>query len=88
MVALVSECIDLALKKVLVSEELRLEVCMDACDEILRRINKKERVVAQHITDFENKVYQYLKTKVTMYCVTGIQTFLYNVKVDTQAYVL
>lgn len=41
MVALVSECIDLALKKVLVSEELRLEVCMDACDEILRRINKK-----------------------------------------------
>jgi len=41
MVALVSECIDNALKKVLVSEELRLDVCMDTCDEILRRIDKK-----------------------------------------------
>ena len=41
MVALVSECIDNALKKVLVSEEQRLDVCMDACDEILRRIDKK-----------------------------------------------
>ncbi len=41
MVSLVSECIDNALKKVLVSEELRLDVCIDACDEILRRIDKK-----------------------------------------------
>ena len=41
MVELVSECINNALKKVLVSEDLRLDVCMDACDEILRRIDKK-----------------------------------------------
>tara|TARA_R100001015_G_C4414953_1_gene17774 strand:- start:45 stop:221 length:177 start_codon:yes stop_codon:yes gene_type:complete len=41
MVALVSECVDNALKKVLVSEEQRLDVCMDACDEILRRIDNK-----------------------------------------------
>jgi predicted RNA-binding protein YlxR (DUF448 family) len=41
MVELVSECINNALKKVLVSEDLRLDVCMDACDEILRRIDNK-----------------------------------------------
>ena len=41
MVELVSECVNNALKKVLVSEDLRLDVCMDACDEILRRIDKK-----------------------------------------------
>jgi len=41
MVELVSECINNALKKVLVSEDLRLDVCMDACDEILRRIDSK-----------------------------------------------
>ena len=41
LVSLVRECVDNALKKVLVSEEQRLDVCMDACDEILRRIEKK-----------------------------------------------
>tara|TARA_R100000664_G_scaffold33132_1_gene49463 strand:- start:52 stop:225 length:174 start_codon:yes stop_codon:yes gene_type:complete len=41
MVAIVSKCMNKALKKVLVSEDLRLDICMDACDEILRIINKK-----------------------------------------------
>jgi len=42
MVFLVSECIDKVLKHYEVADEnTRMEIAMDTCDEILRRIEKK-----------------------------------------------
>lgn len=49
MVFLVSECIDKVLKqhavtemsKIVLNEDTRMEIAMDTCDEILRRIEKK-----------------------------------------------
>ena len=42
MVFLVSECIDKVLKHYAVADEnTRMEIAMDTCDEILRRIEKK-----------------------------------------------
>lgn len=49
MVFIISECIDKVLKqhavtemsKVVLNEDTRMEIAMDTCDEILRRIEKK-----------------------------------------------